>query len=141
MKLLYATLALTIAGNVLYHLAQKSIPGGVHPVVSIIASYVTAIVLSAAIFIAFPLRESLAAEVRKLNWATIAVGLSIVAVEIGFLLAYRAGWRVSMASVTANTTVALILLPTGILFFRERVSPTNAIGLLLCVVGLVLVTR
>lgn len=141
MKLLYGSLALTIAGNVLYHLSQKSIPGGVHPIVSIVASYLTAIALSIVIFVAFPLREPLLAEVKKLNWATIAVGLSIVAVELGFLLAYRAGWRVSLASVTANVTVALILLPTGILMFRERVTPTNAVGLAFCVIGLVLVTR
>lgn len=141
MKLLYGSLALTIAGNVLYHLSQKSIPGGVHPIVSIVASYLTAIALSIVIFVAFPLREPLLVEVKKLNWATIAVGLSIVAVELGFLLAYRAGWRVSLASVTANVTVALILLPTGVLMFRERVTPMNAVGLAFCVIGLVLVTR
>ncbi len=141
MKLLYGSLALTIAGNVLYHLSQKSIPGGVHPAVSIVASYVTAIALSLVIFIAFPLHDSLIVEVKRLNWATIALGLSIVAVELGFLLAYRAGWRVSLASVTSNVTVALILLPTGLLLFREKLTPTNAVGLVFCVLGLVLVTR
>lgn len=141
MKLFYASLALTIAGNVLYHLSQKSIPGGVHPMVSIIASYVTAIVLSVVVFLAFPVHGSLMVEVRKLNWATIAVGVSIVAVELGFLLAYRAGWRVSLASVTANTAVALVLLPTGLLFFRERITVTNGVGLIFCLMGLVLVTR
>ena len=141
MRLLYGSLALTIAGNVLYHLAQKSIPGAVHPVVSIVASYLTAIALSVVIFVAFPLRVPLLVEVKKLNWSTIAVGLSIVAVELGFLLAYRAGWRVSLASVTANVTVALILLPTGMFLFRERLTPTNVVGLAFCVVGLVLVTR
>jgi uncharacterized membrane protein len=141
MKLLYGSLALTIAGNVLYHLSQKSIPAGVHPIVSIVASYLTAIVLSVVILIAFPLRDPLLVEVKRLNWATIALGLSIVAVELGFLLAYRAGWRVSLASITANTTVALVLVPTGVLLFRERVTPANAIGLVFCVIGLVLVTR
>lgn len=141
MKLLWATLALTIAGNVLYHLSQKSIPVNVHPVVSIVASYLTAIVLSIALLIAFPLRDPLMTELKRLNWATIAVGLSIVAVEVGFLLAYRAGWRVSIASVTANVTVALILLPTGVLMFHEKLSPANVIGLLFCVAGLVLVAR
>ena len=141
MKLFYGSLALTIAGNVLYHLSQKSIPAGVHPIVSMVASYLTTIVLSALILIAFPLNDSLLSEVKRLNWATIALGLSIVAVELGFLLAYRAGWRVSLASITSNTTVALVLLPTGVLLFRERVTPANAIGLAFCVIGLVLVTR
>lgn len=141
MKVFYASLALTIAGNVLYHLAQKSIPANVHPVVSIVGSYVTAIALSFVALLVFPVGESLVVEVKRLNWATIAIGLAIVAVELGFLLAYRAGWRVSIASVTANTTVALILLPTGLLLFHERLSATNGIGLVLCVIGLILVTR
>jgi uncharacterized membrane protein len=141
MKMFYATLALTIGGNVLYHLAQKSIPAGVHPLVSIMASYVTAFVLSIAGLVMFPLRDPIAVEVRRLNWASIALGLSIVAVELGFLLAYRVGWRISLASVTSNTAVALILLPTSLFVFREHLSLTNGIGLLLCVVGLLLVTR
>ena len=141
MKMFYASLALTIAGNVLYHTSQKSIASGIHPIVSIIANYVTAIVLSLLVLIAFPLREPLVNEVRRLNWATFAVGLSIVAVELGFLLAYRAGWRVSIASVTANTTVALLLIPTGMAMFGERLSMTNVAGLILCVIGLALVTR
>lgn len=141
MKLLYGSLALTIAGNVLYHLSQKSIPSGIHPIVSITASYLTAIALSVVVFIVFPLKDPLLVEVKRLNWATIALGLSIVAVELGFLLAYRAGWRVSLASITSNTAVALVLLPTGVLLFRERVTPMNAVGLVFCVIGLVLVTR
>ncbi|HEX9162894.1 MAG TPA: hypothetical protein VF980_14410 [Thermoanaerobaculia bacterium] len=141
MKVFYASLALTIAGNVLYHLSQKSIAGGVHPIVSIIASYLIAIVLAFAVLIAIPLREPLLVEVRRLNWATVGVGLSVLAVEIGFLLAYRAGWRISIASVSTNTAVALVLLPTGVFIFREHLSMTNIVGLVLCAIGLVLVTR
>ena len=141
MKLFYASLAATVAGNVLYHLSQKSIPGGVHPIVSMIASYATAIVLSLGVLVAFPPRDPLLAEVKRLNWATLALGLSIVAVELGYLLAYRAGWRVSIESVTSNSAVALVLLPTGLLFFREHLSTTNILGLVFCVIGLLLVAR
>jgi len=38
------------------------------------------------------------------------VGLSIVGVELAVLLAYRAGWRISLASVVANVTTALLLV-------------------------------
>jgi drug/metabolite transporter (DMT)-like permease len=141
MKLFYASLALTVAGNVLYHTSQKSIAPGVHPIVSIIASYITAILISILVLFAFPIREPLMAEVKRLNWATVAVGLSIVAVELGFLLAYRAGWRVSNASVSANTAVAILLIPIGMMLFHERLSFTNLAGLILCVIGLALVTR
>ena len=141
MKVFYLSLALTVAGNVIYHLSQKSIPAGAHPLVSTIASYVVAMTLSLVALIAFPLRGSLASEVARLNWASVAVGIAIVAVEIGFLLAYRSGWNVSAGAVTSNVIVALLLIPAGALLFQEQISFTRATGVLFCIAGLALVTR
>jgi hypothetical protein len=141
MKPLYAALALTIAGNVVYHLSQKSISSNAHPLVSIVVSYGVALVLSLLAFFAIPLHGPLGKELLKLNWATYTVGAAIVAVELGFLLAYRAGWRVSLGAVTSNTAVALLLVPAGVMLFHERISLANAVGFVFCVLGIALVTR
>ena len=141
MKLLYFALTLTIAGNVLYHLSQKSIASGAHPIVSIVASYLTAIAISLLVLPFVPLRGTFNSELAHLNWASLGVGAAIVAVELGFLLAYRAGWRVSLAAVTSNTAVGLLLIPAGYLFFGERLTPTHILGVIFCVIGLALVTR
>jgi multidrug transporter EmrE-like cation transporter len=37
--------------------------------------------------------------------------------------------------------VALLLIPVGMVGFRERVSLANVVGILFCIAGLVLVTR
>ena len=42
------------------------------------------------------------------------MGIAIVAVELGVLLAYRAGWRMSVASLTVNSALALVLVPVGV---------------------------
>ena len=68
-------------------------------------------------------------------------GVGVVAVELGFLLAYRAGWQLSDASVTANVSLAVVLLALGALVFREPVSTTRLVGVALCLCGLWLVTR
>jgi multidrug transporter EmrE-like cation transporter len=81
----------------------------------------------------------LGAEVRKLNWASVGLGAVIVGLELGFLLAYRAGWNISVASLVANTTVALLLIPVGLLFFKEELSAVNILGIILAIAGLVLV--
>lgn len=141
MKLFDAAVALTIAGNVVYHLSQKSIPAGVHPIVSVLASWVTAIIVSLLLLPTIPLRGSLMSEVARLNWTSFAIGIAIVAVELGFLLAYRSGWNVSLGAVTSNTAVALILIPAGMLMFHERLTLTHGIGLMFCLIGLALVTR
>lgn len=84
---------------------------------------------------------SLAAEVRKINWASFALGASIIGLELGFLLAYRVGWNISIGSLIANTAVSLLLIPIGILLFKETLSITNIIGVLLCVSGLFLINK
>jgi multidrug transporter EmrE-like cation transporter len=61
-------------------------------------------------------------------------------IEIGFVLAYRAGWQISLASVSVNVAIAVILIPLGLVFFRESLTRANLVGLALCLTGLVLLT-
>jgi multidrug transporter EmrE-like cation transporter len=58
--------------------------------------------------------------------------------ELGFLLAYRAGWVISLAALVTIATVALLLLPVGLAFFRERLNAVNVLGAALSLAGLVL---
>jgi drug/metabolite transporter (DMT)-like permease len=59
-------------------------------------------------------------------------------IELGFLLAYRQGWRLNRASLVSNVVVALLLVPVGAAVFREQVSLRMLVGVLLCVAGLLL---
>lgn len=79
--------------------------------------------------------------IKDSNWAVITAGLSVLTSEIGFLLAYKAGWNVSSAAVACSVAVTILLLPIGLLIFRERLSVGNIIGIIFCVLGLILVTR
>jgi drug/metabolite transporter (DMT)-like permease len=131
---------LVVGGNVLYHLSQKSIPRGLNPAFSVTVSYAAALLLSVALLPWLadqPVRES----VRQLNWTSFGVGISAVVIEFGFLLAYRAGWNLSIASTVVAAALALVLIPIGIVLFRERLSPVNFLGLALCLVGLLLAIR
>ncbi|MGH2582957.1 MAG: EamA family transporter [Anaerolineales bacterium] len=135
----YGAILLTVLSNVLYHLFQKSIPGNVNPMVSLAVTYLVAAIATVALLPLFPLQGAMGAELRKVNWASVGLGAVIVGLELGFLLAYRAGWNISLASLVANTTVALLLIPLGILLFKEQLSPLNALGIALAIAGLVLV--
>ncbi len=137
----YTSIGLTVLSNVLYHVFQKVTPGTVNPVLSLAVSYGTAMALCLALLPLFPLEGSLAAALRGLNWASFALALAIVGLELGFLLAYRAGWNISLAAAVSNVSVAILLVPVGLLMFRERLSPTNLIGIVVCLVGLVLINR
>ena len=62
-------------------------------------------------------------------------------IELGYLLAYRAGWPVSTASVITNGAVAMLLLPIGALFFSEAITLVRVGGVALCLTGLYLLQR
>ena len=105
---------------------------------SVTVNYVTALIVSLLILPFYP-GKALRASWRNLNWASVVVGVAIVGIELGFVVAYRAGWRISVASLIANVATALLLVAIGVVFFREHLSGRSVAGIALCILGLGLV--
>lgn len=131
---------IAIAGQVLYHVTQKSISANAHPVISLLTFYLVAAVLTLPLLLFFPVNDSMIVEVQKLNWAVYGVAASIVLIEIGFLLAYRAGAELSSAAVLTASVVAVSTLVIGAVFFRESLSVVKVAGIALCLAGIGLMT-
>jgi drug/metabolite transporter (DMT)-like permease len=138
MSIFYFSILLTIISNVLYHIFLKLLPSGTHPAVSLIVAYGSALAACLLYLLFFPPVEGLLPSLRKLNWVNVGVGLAIVGLETGFILAYRAGWNISLAGIVSASAVAIILIPVGLLAFKEHISPINFLGVALCIGGLVL---
>jgi multidrug transporter EmrE-like cation transporter len=83
------------------------------------------------------LRESL----QALNWTAIGLAAAIAFLDLGFLMLYRSGFDVSLGQLVTQSAAALLLLLLGVAFFREKLSPANIGGIVLCVVGLWLISR
>lgn len=140
MSLYVVSIALTIIANVGYHLLQRSIRPDLSPLVSLIATYGTALVLCLLALPFFGGEEPMGQQFAKLGWPSAALGLAIIALELGFLLAYRAGWNISVAALYSNAAVVLLLLPVGLLAFQEGMDARKAAGLVCAFVGLVLLS-
>lgn len=76
-----------------------------------------------------------------LNWSSLGVAAGIVGIELGFLLAYRAGWNLGYAALSSNVLTALVLLPLGYLLFREQPSLGKLGGMALSMGGLWMMLR
>jgi drug/metabolite transporter (DMT)-like permease len=139
--LFYLPVILMIVGTTTYHIAQKSVPMHVNPVFSLVINYFTALVGTLLLIPLYPSQTAGAWSMKGINWASAAVGVSIVGVELAVLLAYRSGWRVSLLSVIGNSASALLLVGIGLLFFHEHLSVRNVAGIALCLVGLALITQ
>jgi drug/metabolite transporter (DMT)-like permease len=138
MVLFYFSIVLTVAASVLYHVILKVTPPHVNPAISLVVTYGLAMVLSLCLLPFFPLKTGIVEAFKQLNWASYALAVSLVGLEAGYLLAYRAGWRISVAAIFVNATMTVLLIPIGLSLFRERLSPLNVAGILICVAGLVM---
>jgi len=141
MRAYYLPFAVAIGGSLLYHLSQRSIPKGANPFHATLIAYAVGAALCAVGARLYPGGKSFVETLRGANWAVFAVGFAVVAIEVGFLLAYRAGWRVSVAAVSVNVAVTALLVPVGLLLFRDELTARDVLGLGCCVVGLILVAH
>ena len=128
---------LVVVGIVGYQIAQKAVPGGANPFVVIGAAYAAGLLVCVAVVVAgrVPVAGALAASWRP----AVGVGLAALAIEVGYLLVYRAGWPLSTASLVASVAAAAILLGVGTLFLGEALSLRQIIGIACCLTGLALV--
>ena len=62
-------------------------------------------------------------------------------VELAILLAYRAGWRISLASVVASVATALLLVVIGVVGHREHLAARHVARFLMCLAELVCAAR
>ncbi len=138
MALFYFSMALTICSSALYHFSQKEIPAGVHPVVSVIVTYAVSIAICLGLLYFLWPKEGIWTAVRQLNWASYVLAFSLIGLEVGFLLVYRAGWNIGLAAMLVNVVASLILVPVALFFFRDKLSWVNIAGILVCLVGLVM---
>jgi uncharacterized membrane protein YdcZ (DUF606 family) len=116
-------------------------PKAANPVFIITIAYLVGILACVLYSLAYPNDKSFFDTLRESNWAVYGMGLGAAIIEVGFLLAYRAGWNISTAAVVCSTAVTLMLIPIGVVAFKEHLSVRNVVGLLLCMIGLVLVAK
>jgi multidrug transporter EmrE-like cation transporter len=138
MFLFYFSITLAIASSALYHFVAKSTPSNVNFTVSLLVTYAVAFVVTFIGFFFFPAKNGILAEIKQLNWASIALAIAVVGIEFGFLLTYRAGWNLGIAAVLVNVVASLILVPVAIFLFKDEISWINILGILVCLAGLVM---
>ncbi len=140
MSLYVLAIGLTIVANVGYHLCQKTIRPDVSPAATLVATYAVALLVSALLWPWLGQGQAIGTAMRKLGAPSYALGGCVVLLELGFLLAYRAGWDLGVAALYSNAAVALLLLPIGLLAFAEGMDGRRAAGLAFALVGLVLLS-
>lgn len=135
----YLPVLIIVVSVAAYQVAAKLAPPQLSPWHLLTLVYALAGALTLAVGLTE--RESLWQSLRQSTWAVWVLGAAVVGIELGYLLAYRAGWKISLTGLVAHASVALIMLPVGVWLFKEKLSTLNLLGMAFCLLGLFLVSR
>ena len=130
-----------VASNTIYNICAKSTPAGINAFAALTVTYLVAALSALAMFFITSKDKNLVAELAGINWSQIALGISIVGLESGFIYAFRAGWKLGLAQLVASVSVSCILILIGYLGYKEVLSARQLVGIGICAVGLFLITK
>jgi drug/metabolite transporter (DMT)-like permease len=129
------SIALVIASQVTYQLAVKAVPRDSNPFAVLTLVYGLAMVACIALS---PLawRPVAFADARRLlSWPTCLLALAVVGIEMGYLLAYRSGWKLGTTFAVASVATASMLALLGAAWFGDLLDGRRALGLALALAG------
>ncbi len=136
----YASAILATIGTILYHNFAKRIPSTIDPMVSIVGTYLL-ILLIGFIILPFSMEKgSLMQNIRQLSWVQVGIAVSVMMIELGFVMMYRSGWDLSLGNVVTSVVINLALLGIGVLLLGEQVSWINVAGVVLSIAGVAMIS-
>lgn len=134
-------LAIIVFSNIVYQICAKGIPQQMNTYASMTVTYAVATLFSAIMFFVTTRGSNILNEFRFSNWATVILGIVITGLEVGFIYAYKAGWKVSTLATVTNAFLAIGLLVLGFFMYHENINITKIVGVLICLVGLWFINR
>lgn len=134
-------LAIIVFSNIVYQICAKGIPQQMNTYASMTVTYAVATLFSAIMFFVTTRGSNILNEFRFSNWATVILGIVITGLEVGFIYAYKAGWKVSTLATVTNAFLAIGLLVLGFFLYHENINITKIVGVLICLVGLWFINR
>ena len=130
-----------VGANTIYNISTKSTPANVNAFASLAMTYVVAALSSVVLFFLTSDSKNLLAELAKTNWTAYALGVAIIGLEFGYICIYRAGWKIGVASLVANISLACVLLVVGYFFYKEVITLKQLLGMGVCALGLMLIVK
>ena len=140
MTMFYVSALVAITGAVSYQFFVKRVPASINPLVSVIGMYVAVLALGVFLLPLSPAEGGLRRHFRQLSWIQLALAVSVIMIELGFLLMYRYGWSLGTGNLVTGVFVNLILVGLGVVLLGEKVNLVNAVGIAFCILGVALIS-
>ncbi|MCQ2586931.1 MAG: EamA family transporter [Treponema sp.] len=128
--------ALIVLSNIVYQICAKGIPQEMNTFASMTVTYAVATLVSGILFFISTKGSGIIQQFKLTNWATVVLGIVITGLEVGFIFAYKAGWKVNTLATVTNAFLAIALLFLGFFMYKESINWSKVVGVIICLVGL-----
>lgn len=128
--------AIIVFSNILYQICAKGIPEQMNTYASMTVTYAVATLFSAVMFFVTTKGGNILQQFKLSNWATVVLGIVITGLEVGFIYAYKAGWKVSTLATVTNAFLAIALIFLGFFMYKEVITWSKVVGVIICLVGI-----
>lgn len=137
----YTPIIILIISNVAYQVCSKSTPAAINPLAMLALTYLICSILCVVLYYCLHMGEGLAQEYQHFNWSGVLMGLAIVGMEVGTIYMYKVGWKISVGMMFSSTLVAICLVILGVLVYKETITLTKMIGIVICLAGMYLINK
>lgn len=137
-NMIYPILIILLS-NIVYNVCTKSAPEKMNAFAFLSVTYFIAAIVSFSAFLISAKGKNIFSEYSKINFSGFVLGIVIVGLELGYIFAYRNGWKMNTVSVTANIALAVALIIVAAVFYGESITIRQVSGIVLCCAGLAMI--
>jgi hypothetical protein len=131
---LLVAVTVVVAGQVAYHVAARGTPPHAPAYVLIAVAYAVALIVT--IIAGVAAHEFQGGLPRApLVVRGVVLGCAVPLVEIGYIYSYRRGLPISTGPLTVLAISTVVLVPVGLVHFRDHLSWLNVLGTVVAVAG------
>lgn len=135
----YISIIIVIVSNIFYSVFQDSIPNHLNPLVALFFMYIAGMTVAFAFFL--KTRKEYHSKLKNhIEWRILAFGLTNIVIDFGFLTAFRENWGLGILNITSNILILIFLTIVGRMWFKEKLSLINVLGIVVGVFGLTLLS-
>lgn len=132
---------LVVLSNTVYQICTKGVPENMNPFASLIITYLVGATVAFIMFLILGDSRDILTELKKANWTSFVLVIVLVWLEVGFIYAYKAGWKVSAAKIVTSSILGVILIVVGYVGYKEAITwnKNKIVGVIICLAGLGLI--
>ena len=132
---------LVVLSNTVYQICTKGVSENMNPFASLIITYLVGATVAFIMFLILGDSRDILTELKKANWTSFVLGIVLVWLEVGFIYAYKAGWKVSAAKIVTSSILGVILIVVGYVGYKEAITwnKNKIVGVIICLAGLGLI--